>query len=173
MSFGRGSTALAAFLLTAALAGGTAEAQTAETAKKRTKIVFFKAHVRSDGLLTPGQPETVAVSHMPQKTDFKLAIEPPPITFQCGQQFFCDVAPVSPAPGSPPFRTNGKGRATVSFVVPRTYNVATDPFDPATRRPVFFADGQRIHIDIQGIKRLPHKRKIGFGFGRAGIEADA
>lgn len=173
MSFGRGTTTLAALCLTAALGAGAAQAQTADTAKKRTKIVFFKARVRSDGFLTPGQPETVAVSHMPQKTDFKLGIEPPPITFQCGQEFFCDVAPVSPAPGSAPFRTNKKGRATVSFEVPRTYNIATDPFDPATRRPVFFADGQRVHIDIEGIKRLPHKRKIGFGFGRAGIELGA
>jgi hypothetical protein len=136
-------------------------------AKKKVKVVFFKARVASDGFVTPGQPETVTVFHMPAKTRFRMAIEPPPTTLQCGQLYFCDLAPVSPAPGSPPFRTNGKGRATVTFVMPSTYNIATDPFDPSTRRPVAFANGQRVHINVEGVKRLPKKRKVGFGFGRA------
>jgi hypothetical protein len=152
-------------------ADALAQAPTAEPlAKKRTKIVFFKPRVISDGFLTPGQRETVAVTHMPQKTVFKMAIEPPPITLQCGQLYFCDVAPVTPAPDSSPFKTNKKGQALVSFVMPSTYNIATDPFDPATRHPVTFANQQRVHIDVEGIKRLPHKKKIGFGFGRAIVQ---
>ena len=171
MSVGRGSIALATLALTIALAGTAAAEQAAQPlAKKRTKIVLFKTRVASDGFVTPGQPETVAVSHMPRRTDFKMAIEAPPTTLQCGQFYFCDLAPVRPAPGSPPFRTDGKGVAVVTFIMPSTYNVATDPFDPATRRAVAFANDQRIHIDVQGVKRKPRVRKIGFGFGRATVQ---
>jgi hypothetical protein len=137
------------------------------------KIVFMKTRVHSDGFLTPSQPETVGVSNMPSKTTFKMAIEPPPTTLQCGQFYFCDFAPVTAAPGSPPFRTTKKGEATDTFVMPPTYNIATDPFDPATRRPVAWADGQRVHINVQGKKRKPGVRKVGFGFGRAIVETGA
>jgi hypothetical protein len=165
-----------------AVAGGCTAAEAATSAdpggvqslaKKKVKIVFFKARVASDGFLTPGQAETVTVSHMPAKTRFKMAIEPPPTTLQCGQLYFCDFAPVSPAPGSPPFRTTGKGITVVTFVMPSTYNIATDPFDPSTRRPVTFANNQRVHIDVEGVKRLPGKRKIGFGFGRAIVQTSS
>jgi hypothetical protein len=172
VSIGRGTIALAALALTVGFAGGAAAATPAvqPLAKKKVKVVFFKTRVASDGFLTPGQLETVSVTHMPAKTTFKMAIEPPPTTLQCGQFYFCDFAPVSPAPGSPPFRTNGKGRAVVTFVMPTTYNIATDPFDPSTRRPVAWANGQRVHIDVQGVKRKHRVRKVGFGFGRAIVQ---
>jgi hypothetical protein len=172
VSVGRAKIASAALVLAVGFAGIASGPATEALAKKekKTKLVFFKARVASDGFLTPGQPDTVAVSHMPRRTRFKLAIEPPPTTLQCGQLYFCDAAPALPAPGGPPFMTNGKGRAVVTFVMPGTYNVAADPFDPATRRPVTWANGQRVHIDVQGVKRLPQKRKLGFGFGRAAVQ---
>jgi hypothetical protein len=153
-----------------ATAAGPAKPVGAEQLAKKVKLVFFKGRVRSDGFLTPGQPETVAISHMPPRTRFKMAIEPPPTTAQCGLFYFCDFAPVSPAPGSAPFRTTGKGQALVTFVMPSTYNIATDPFDPTTRRPVAWANGQRVHIDIEGVKRLHRVKKVGFGFGRAIVQ---
>jgi hypothetical protein len=176
VSIGRGTIALAAVGLTAvsigaAGAGAAPSGPSAQPlAKKKVKVVFFKARVGSDGFLTPGRAETVTVFKMPAKTQFKLAIEPPPTTMQCGQLYFCDLAPAPPATGSPPFRTDKKGRATVTFVMPTTYNIATDPFDPSTRRPVTWANGQRVHINVQGVKRLPKKKKIGFGFGRAIVQ---
>jgi hypothetical protein len=163
--------ALVSLALTVGFAGTAAAEQPAQPlAKKKLKIILLKTRVASDGFLTPGQPDTVTVSNMPRRTDFKMAIEPPPTTLQCGQFYFCDVAPVTPAPGSPPFRTNGKGEAVVTFVMPSTYNIATDPFDPATRRPVAWANGQRVHIDVQGVKRKHRVKKIGFGFGRAIVQ---
>jgi hypothetical protein len=172
VSSGRGKTAVAALALTLGLTGSAVAQPVAQpAAKKKVKVVFFKAHVLSDGLLAPGQPETVTVRDMPAKANFQMAIEPPPITLQCGQFFFCDVALAHPAPGSPPFRTDKKGVAVVTFVTPTTYNISTDPFDPSTRRPVAWANGQRVHIDVQGVKRLKQKRKIGFGFGRAAMQA--
>jgi hypothetical protein len=170
VSIGRGTIVLAALALAVGAATATGAEPVAHTAKKKVKVVFFKTRVASDGFLTPGQPETVTVTHMPAKTRFKMAIEPPPTTLQCGQFYFCDFAPVSPAPGSPPFRSNGKGEAVVTFVMPTTYNIATDPFDPASRRPVGWGEGQRVHINVQGVKRRPQLRKVGFGFGRATVQ---
>ena len=171
MSIGRGSIAVATLALTVGFSGTAAAGEPAQPlAKQRTKIILLKTRVASDGFVTPGQPETVTVSHMPRRTDFKMAIEAPPTTLQCGQFYFCDLAPVRPAPGSPPFRTDSKGEAVVTFVMPSTYNLATDPFDPSTRRPVAWANDQRIHIDVQGVKRMPRVKKIGFGFGRATVQ---
>ena len=171
MSIGRGSIAVATLALTVGFSGTAAAGQPAQPlAKQRTKIILLKTRVASDGFVTPGQPETVTVSHMPRRTDFKMAIEAPPTTLQCGQFYFCDLAPVRPAPGSPPFRTDSKGEAVVTFVMPSSYNLATDPFDPSTRRPVAWANDQRIHIDVQGVKRKPRVKKIGFGFGRATVQ---
>jgi hypothetical protein len=175
VSIGRGTIALAVFGLAIGVAAGTAAAAPAPQplAKKKVKLVFFKARVASDGFLTPGQLETALVSHMPHRTHFRMAIEPPPTTPQCGEFYFCDFAPVSPAPGSAPFKTDTHGQALVSFVMPTTYNISTDPFDPSTRRPVTWANGQRVHIDVDGVKRLPGKRRIGFGFGRAIVQTSS
>jgi hypothetical protein len=141
-----------------------------QSAKKKVKVVFLKGRVFSDGFVTPGQPETVTITRMPERTRLKAAIEPPPTTPQCGEFYFCDFAPVGPAPGTPPFRTNGKGRATITFVMPSTYNIASDPFDPASRHPVTWMNGQAVHIDVEGTKRLPRVKKAGFGFGRAVVK---
>jgi hypothetical protein len=178
VSIGRGRIALAVLVLALAGAGDAAIAApapdaTQQLAKKRVRLVLFKARVRSDGFVTPGQPETVAISKMPARTRFRMAIEAPPTTLQCGQIYFCDLAPVSPAPGGPPFRTNRKGRAVVTFIMPSTYNIATDPFDPSTRRPVAFANGQRVHIDVQGVKRVKRVKKVGLGFGRAIVQTSS
>jgi hypothetical protein len=170
VSIGRAKIAATALVCAVGFAGTAAGPVTQALAKKRTKLVFFKARVASDGFLTPGQTESVGISHMPRRTDFKLGIEPPPTTLQCGQLYFCDVAPVTPAPATPPFVTNARGEAIVTFVMPTTYNLATDPFDPATRRPVTWANGQRVHIDVQGVKRKHRVKKIGFGFGRAAVQ---
>ena len=85
---------------------------------------------------------------MAPKAKFAVFIEPPPTTLQCGELYFCDVAPAAPATGSPPFVANAKGRAVVTFVMPETYDLESDPFNPKIRQPVAFANQQRIHIDV-------------------------
>jgi hypothetical protein len=177
VSIGRGTIALAALVALAvgfpieAAAGTPPDTGGAQTlAKKRVKLVFFKTRVVSDGIVTPGQTETVSIFHMSPRTRFKAAIEPPPTTPQCAEFYFCDFAPVSPAPGTPPFRSSGKGRALITFVMPSTYNIATDPFDPSTRRPVAWANGQSVHIDVEGVRQRHRVRKVGFGFARAIVQ---
>jgi hypothetical protein len=137
--------------------------------KHRTKFVFLKARVGSDGFVTPGQPETISITRMAPKANIAVFIEPPPTTLQCGEYYFCDPAPAGPAPGSPPFVANKKGRAVLTFVMPDTYYLETDPFNPKIRQPVAFADQQRIHIDVLGSSKIRHVRRESFGFARATV----
>src|SRR5689334_8265678 len=78
---------------------------------RKPKLVFLKARVLSGHVVTPGQLETISVSHLPPRAPLKVFIEPPPTTPECGEKYFCDPAPTSPAPGSHPYRASGKGRA--------------------------------------------------------------
>jgi hypothetical protein len=170
---GRRRTALVAAIAAIAcvsipVGAGAAAAPVAElAAKKKIKSIFLKGKVVSDGIVTPGQLETIAISRMPRRARVKVFIEPPPTTPQCGEFYFCDVAPTSLAPGSPPYRTSGKGRALLTFVMPSTYYIELDPFDPRDRMAVEWADGQSVHIDVQAARTHKHVRHVGFGFGRA------
>jgi len=152
----------------AGAAAGTSVAHSSE-GKHRTKFVFLKAKVGSDGFVTLGRPETISISRMAPKAKIAVFIEPPPTTLQCGELYFCDVAPAAPAPGSPPFVANKKGRAVLTFLMPDTYDLETDPFNPKVRTPVTFADQQRIHIDVQGTSKIRHVRRESFGFARATV----
>jgi hypothetical protein len=58
----------------------------------------------------------------------------------------------------------------LTFVMPDTYYLETDPFNPKIRQPVAFADQQRIHIDVQGSSRIRHVRRESFGFARATVQ---
>ena len=169
--FVTGFVALAcAAILPVTGAAGSPRADVSSKSKPKTKFIFLKAKVGSDGFVTPGQPETISISRMAPKANIAVFIEPPPTTLQCGEFYFCDVAPVSPAPGSPPFKANAKGRAVLTFVTPDTYFLETDPFNPKIRTPVTFADQQRIHIDVQGTSRIRHVRRESFGFARATVQ---
>jgi hypothetical protein len=152
----------------AALASGTTP--NGLSAKGHIKFIFLKARVVSDGYVTPGQPETISVSRLAPKANLKVFIEPPPITIQCGELYFCDPAPTAPAPGAPPYRSDRKGRALLTFIVPDTYYVEMDPFNPKNRSPVKFADQQRVHIDIDASSKTKHVRRESFGFSRAIVQ---
>jgi hypothetical protein len=169
---GRGYALLAGVGASVAIAAVPAigSADPVAHASKKPPLHFLKARVRSDGIVTPGQQEWVTLSELPPKAKFKMAIEPPATTPQCGQYYFCHAPRVFPVPGTPPYRTNGKGRALVSFVMPSTYVIESDPSDPSTRQTVAFADGQSVHIDVIGMKRTRKMRLVGFGFGRAIVQ---
>lgn len=170
MSGGRGTTrgAAAAVLLVCALLAANL-GPTGASAHKR-KLVFLKARVLSDHIVTPGRLETISVSHLPPRAPLKVFIEPPPVTTECGELYFCDPAPTSPAPGTPPYRASGKGRALLSFVMPATYFVETDFFKPNQGFMQHFANGQAVHIDVQGNSRTKKAKRVGFGFSRATVQ---
>jgi hypothetical protein len=136
----------------------------------KLKRVFIKARVASDGFVTPGQLETIAVSRMPPRARLNVFIEAPPTTPQCGQFYFCDVAPTSPPPGAAPYRSSRKGRALLTFVMPSSYFISSDPFPPREGRFVDFANGQAVHIDVQGGRRTKRVRRVGLGFARAVVQ---
>jgi hypothetical protein len=157
------AAAIASAILTTAIAAPSASAG-------KTKSVFKKAQVVSDGIVTPGQLETIAASRLPPRARLRVLIEPPPTTPQCGQFYFCSRAPTSPAPGMPPYRSSGKGRALLTFVMPSSYFITNDPFPPREGRFVDFANGQAVHIDVQGARRSKRVRRVGFGFSRAVVQ---
>jgi hypothetical protein len=154
------ATALACVSLVIGIGAGGASAV-------KLKVIFHKARVVSDGVVTPGQLETIAVSKMPPRARVRVFIEPPPTTPECGQLYFCDPARTSPAPGYPPYRTSGKGRALLTFVMPSSYVVEADPF---RGRVVNFANGQAVHIDVDGGLRYKRVKRVGFGFARAVVQ---
>ncbi len=176
MSAGRGThrvvaalAALACGLIVAAGASASPSVHLSSNGKHRTKFIFLTARVGSDGIVTPGQLETISVTRMAPKARIKVSIEAPPTTIQCGELYFCDPAPARPAPGSPPFVANRKGRAILTFVTPDTYYLESDPFNPKIRQPVTFADQQRIHIDVEGASKIRNVRRESFGFARATV----
>jgi hypothetical protein len=157
-----------AFFLPANVLAGSSPASL--SSKPKTKFVFLKARVGSDGFVTPGQLETISVTRMAPKAEIHVFLEAPPTTIQCGERYFCDPAPAAPAPGSPPFKADGKGRAVLTFVMPDSYFLETDPFNPKIRQPVAFADQQRIHIDVEGSSKIRHVKRESFGFARAIVQ---
>jgi hypothetical protein len=167
---GRGITLLGGIAATAVIglipAIGSANPVAQTSAKKKPPLKFSKVRVFSDHSVTPGQQEWITVAKLPPRTRFKVAIEPPPTTPQCGQYYFCNSVRVFPVPGTPPYRSSGKGRATVSFVMPSQYVIQSDPFGPSTKQPVTFMNGQALHIDVYGAKRTRKATRVGFGFGR-------
>jgi hypothetical protein len=136
-------------------------------------VVFIKPRIVSDGFLTPGQLETISVSRMPPRARLKVFVEPPPTTQQCGELYFCDPAPTSPAPGYPAYRSSGKGRALLTFVMPSTYNLQTDPLRPRQKQAVAFANGQRVHIDAFGTRTQKNVKRSAFGFARAIVQTQS
>jgi hypothetical protein len=170
VSGGRGRTSVAGIAAGLACATLAAALGAPSASAGKTKSVFKKAQVVSDGIVTPGQLETITASRLPPRARLKVLIEPPPTTPQCGQFYFCSRAPTSPAPGSPPYRSSGKGRALLTFVMPSSYFISNDPFPPREGRFVDFAHGQAVHIDVQGARRSKRVRRVGFGFSRAVVQ---
>jgi hypothetical protein len=117
---------------------------------KPVPVIFKKGKIRSDGALAVGQPETITVKNLPPRLKFQLYIEPSPQVPEC-QNFNleCEPQPVYPIAATPPFRTQRKGRAVVSFVMPPAYEIF-DYVDPTQSHPVKFINGQAVHIRLEG-----------------------
>jgi hypothetical protein len=159
-----------AVALTAATAAGGVTPVGDGHGKKKHKFVFLKARVFSDGFVTPGQLETISITHLAPRAQIKVLIEPPPTTPECGELYFCDPAPTVPAEGSPPYRSSGKGLAMLTFVMPDRYFVETNPFHPSQGRFSTFAQGQSVHIDVAAASTRKHFRIESFGFGRSIVQ---
>jgi hypothetical protein len=160
-----------AFVACALTAASVASAITpVGSSKKHIKFKFLKARVLSDGIVTPGQLETITVTHLAPRAQVKVVVEPPPTTPECGELYFCDPAPTEPAPGTPPYHSSGKGAAQLTFVMPSGYFVETDPFHPSNGHVSNFVTGQSVHIDVAAGRRHKHVQTESFGFSRAIVQ---
>ncbi len=134
------------------------------------KIV--KARIRTDGVLTVGQPETVRVAKMPPKIRFDITIAPAMGAAGCDLEENPCEANVGSAPGTPAFRTSGKGRAQVTFVVPATYNVVSLK-QPFGSQPASFVNGQSVGVGAVAFRTRHHNTTIALASASAVIEVPA
>jgi hypothetical protein len=167
VTFGRRSLALVA-AAALVLAGMLAVAGTAEAGNFKKR--FLKSLVFSDGTMTVGKEETISVLHMPPGAPMKVLIEPVSITPQCGNgPYFCDPELAFPPAGGPPFIADANGSAILTFVMPTSF-LLEDVFNPANSKRANFVQGQPIHIDVIGKRKIKGVKKLGFGFARAGVQ---
>ena len=143
---------------------------TPKEGEKKIKFRFLKARVFSDGIVTPGQLETITITHLAPRARVKVFVEPPPTTPECGELYFCDAAHTEPAPGTPPYRSSGKGEAQLTFVMPSSYFVETDPFHPSEGHVSNFVNGQSVHLDVVAGRLHKRVRTQSFGFARAIVQ---
>jgi len=129
----------------------------AGSAAAKTTTVKVKGKLRTDGALTVNQPETLRLKGMPPSMNLDLLIEPPDDLNSCFDILpgTCLPTPLYPAPGSPAFRTSGRGRATLTFVMPRSYRFMSSSSLPEFQVPARpFRDGQIVWIRAKGSKRI-------------------
>jgi hypothetical protein len=129
----------------------------AGAAGKAHKVKVFHGRIQTDGVLTPGQPETISVSKVFRKFKVLVSISPPDGAPGCSGSRFCFSEDIAPAPGTPAFRTDGKGRATLTFVMPSTYEVFDLKHIFTSPKSVGFVNGQIVEIEA-GNLRTRHRR---------------
>ena len=133
--------------------------------------ISHKGKLATDGFLVPGQPETMQVTKLPPRVKLRLEVTPP-LNAGCNgtKGVVCISAPISPAAGSPKFRTNGKGRATITFIPPDHYDLL-NANNLVDRTPVAFTNGQRVIVQASGLKREIRNgnKELIFSFAKAGV----
>jgi hypothetical protein len=138
--------------LAATIAASTVVIPSTASARSPSKdIVFPKGKLITDGLLTVGQPETARVKGLPAKTRLSGAILPPPSERNCFDPAtgFCIPGPLPPAPGTPRFKTDGKGRATLTFIMADHYDLIAEENEHVT-----LVNGQVIIVNFSGRRRV-------------------
>jgi hypothetical protein len=160
---------IASVVCVAALAVGATGAAHAVRIKGVGKIL--KARIYTDGVMTVGQLETVQLAKLPPKVKFDVGLAPTLGTGGCDRDVHICSSDIRPAPGTPPFRSSGKGRAQVSFVVPSTYDIFT------LKRPIShpdqtatFVNGQGVRVATLAIRWRHHKLTLATGTTSAVIE---
>ena len=107
----------AAGLVVALCAIGSASLATAD------EEVFQHGKLRSDGVMTVGQLETVVIKGLPPKLKVRMSVSANDARCQNFKTAFCIPTSAKRAAGTHRFRTSAKGRATLTFVMPAAYEV--------------------------------------------------
>jgi hypothetical protein len=155
----RGSAVAVIGLLLAALicsqavaAGGSTLVVIGGSGKdEKARFVAGRAKLRS-GALTVGQTQTVVVKGLPAHFKLGAYVEPTVLPICDQPNLSCYPQPLFPAAGTPRFRTSGKGRAVLTFVMPPAFELFNE-IDPTQSHPIQFAEGQTAGVDISGFGR--------------------
>ena len=108
--------------------------------------IVQKGKLRSDGVLTVGQPETVIIKGLPPRLKVRMSVSANDTRCQKSKVGFCIPAPAKRAAGTPRFRTSGKGRAVLTFVMPVGYDfLHLKP--PFKSEHVSFTNGEPLLVD--------------------------
>jgi hypothetical protein len=138
--------------------------------------IFQNGKLRSDGVLTVGQLETVRIAGLPPRLKVHLSISANDTSCQNLKDRFCVPEPAKRAAGTPRFRTSGKGRAVLTFVVPSSYFFIKFK-DPLKEHRVSFVNGEPLLVDATvdtAVRRHGESRHlIGIAQGRAVAEVPA
>jgi hypothetical protein len=169
----RRNTAVASAAL--ALAGSVGLALSSAWASPRPTppdSISRKGKLATDGVLTVGQPETVQVTKLPPRVKLRLEVTPPLTRGSCADfdvSICISAAPIPPVPGTPPFRTNGKGRASITFSTPDHYDLL-NARNLVDRTPAAFTNGQGVIVTASGIhrERLHGRKELIFAFAQSG-----
>lgn len=154
---GVGLAALATAML--CVLGGATVAQAGVFDELDKELSKVKGKIRTDGTLTVGQQETIALKGLPGKYRLAAYIEPPPSASTCFDfdlDGYCFPQPLFRVSGTPRFRSSRKGRATLTFVMPPAYEFVSFG-DPLQSHPVYLVNGQTVHVDVE----TTIKRRVG------------
>jgi hypothetical protein len=142
----------------------------AGAAGKVPKLKILHGRVQTDGVLTVGQPETISVSKVFRKFKVLVSVSPPDGAPGCTGSRFCGSEGIPPASGTPAFRTDGKGRATLTFVTPSTYEVFDINHIFSSPTSVNFVNGQNVVIGAGSIRTRHRRFEIASASASAVIE---
>jgi hypothetical protein len=138
--------------------------------------IFQAGKLRSDGVMTVGQLETVRISRLPPRLKVRMTVAAFDQRCQNFKIGFCTPEPAKRTAGTPRFRTSGKGRAVLTFVMPASYDfLHLKP--PFKSDRVQFTNGEPLLVDATvdtAVRRHGESRHlIGIAEGKAVAEVPA
>jgi hypothetical protein len=110
--------------------------------------IFQKGKLRSDRVFTVGQPETIVIKRLSPRLKVRVTVTAFDTRCQAVKIGFCEPATATRTPGTPRFRTSGKGRAVLTFVMPAGYDfLHLKP--PFKTEHMAFTNGEPLLVDAQ------------------------
>ena len=108
-----------------------------------------KGKLRSDGVMTVGQPETVFIKGLPPRLKVRMSVAANDPRCRSQKTAFCIPESASRAAGTPRFRTSRKGRAMLTFVMPAGYDLLHLEGSFKTEH-VAFTNGEPLLVQAEG-----------------------
>jgi hypothetical protein len=135
--------------------------------------IIRKGKLATDGVMTVGQPETVFIKGLPPRKKVRVSVTANDQRCQSVKAGFCTPEPASRLAGTPRFRTSGKGRAVLTFVMPTGYDfLHLKP--PFKSQPTPFTNGEPLLIDatVDAAVRIHGESRHLIGIAQAGAVAE-